>query len=322
MMRLALALTAIVAIAGVLASACGGSGSADDEFPRVVSLGKGDVFPAILNDSVVTGDNRLVLALTGKDDQLIRDASVHLRFFDLNDGTHFSSETDARFVPIEMSYIDEQAPTPEPTDAGAGGIYVAHVTFDRTGEWGLKAAVSANGQQLEEATFRFNVLDASSEPGIGDPAPASRQATLDTVGSIEEIDSSFPSRPAMHDITIADALQSGEPLVVAFATPAYCRSRTCAPVMDTIMDPLAQRYGSEAKFIHVEPYVLRDLRSGFQQNAVPATREWGIQSEPWVFVVGRDGRIAAKFQGPAALDEVESALQAALQPTPDSGSSG
>jgi hypothetical protein len=319
MMRIGLAALALVAL---LVSACGGSGSADDQFPRVVSLGKGDVFPAIVNDSVVTGDNRLVLTLTGKDDQPIRDAMVHLRFYDLNDDkTVFSSETDARFVPFEMSYVDEQAPTPEPTDVGPGGVYVAQVGFDRPGEWGLKAAVTINGERLEEAPFRFNVLEDSSEPRIGDPAPASRQATLDTVGGIEEIDSSFPPRPAMHDLTVADALQTGEPLVVAFATPAYCRSRTCAPVMDTIMDPLAQEYGAQAKFIHIEPYVLRDLRAGFQQNPVPATREWGIQSEPWVFIVGRDGRIAAKFQGPAALDEVESALQAAIAAPAGSDSS-
>jgi hypothetical protein len=102
------------------------------------------------------------------------------------------------------------------------------------------------------------------------------------------------------------------PLVVAFATPAYCRSRTCAPVMDTIMDPLYERYQDRATFIHIEPYELRDLRAGFVQNPVPATREWGVQTEPWVFVVGSDGRIVAKFEGPAALDEVESALEQAL----------
>ncbi len=243
----------------------------------------------------------------------MRDADVSLRFFDLNGGTEEKFSADARFVPIELSYIDEQAPEPEPTEAGTSGVYVANVTFDRAGEWGLKAAVTtADGRQLEEAPFRFNVLENSSEPGIGDEAPGSVQPTLATVGSVEEIDSSYPARPHMHDITIAEALERDKPVVVAFATPAYCRTRMCAPVMDTIMDPLYERYHDRATFIHVEPYVLRDLRAGFVQNPVPATREWGIQSEPWVFVVGRDGRIAGKYQGPIALDEVESVLQRAL----------
>ena len=118
----------------------------------------------------------------------------------------------------------------------------------------------------------------------------------------------------MHDRTIAAALTEGRPTVIAFATPAFCTSRVCAPVMDTVMDPLYERYGDRATFIHVEPFVLRDLRSGFVQNPVPAAREWQLQTEPWVFVVGADGRIAAKFEGIAGLDEVEQALVASLGP--------
>src|SRR3970282_354931 len=32
---------------------------------------------------------------------------------------------------------------------------------------------------------------------------------------------------------------------------------------------------------------------------VPAVEEWGIPSEPYVFVVDADGDVAAKFEGPA-----------------------
>jgi hypothetical protein len=278
-----------------------------------VSLGSGDAFPAIMNDSLAVGENRLVLSFTDAEDQLVHDANVSLRFFDLNDGDPRETATAAaRFVPIQLSYIDEQAPEPEPTDAGAGGVYVASVSFDRAGEWGFRATVTAGGEELDVAPFRFNVQEEASEPRIGDPAPPSVQATVDTVSSIEDIDSSFPPRPEMHDISIKDALATGRPLVIAFATPAYCRSRTCAPVMDTVMDPLFARYGDRAEFIHVEPFELRDLRAGFEQNPVPATREWQLQSEPWIFVVDGLGRVAGKFQGPVAIDEVESALQGAL----------
>jgi hypothetical protein len=315
MMRAPVRCVAAVMLAAVcvfVVAGCG-SGGDDEEFPRVVTLGQGEVFPAIVNDSLVVGENRLVMSLTNADDQLIRDAAVTLRFFDLGGDAEEKFSTDARFIPVTRSYIDEQAPQPEPTDAGESGVYVADVAFDRPGEWGVKAAVTvAGGDELEEAPFRFNVLEKSSEPGIGDAVPASVQATLESVGAVEEIDSSYPPRPHMHDITIADGLKLDRPLVVAFATPAYCRTRLCAPVMDTVMDPLYERYRDSATFIHVEPYVLRDLRAGFVQNPVPATREWGIQSEPWVFVVGSDGRVVAKYQGVMALDEVESALQRAL----------
>jgi len=308
----------VLALVGALAlasaAACGGSSGTDSAFPEVVTLGEGDVFPAVMNDSLGVGENRLLLNLTDANDELIRDAAVHLRIYDLNgDEPLLKSEADARFVPVEFSYVDEQAATPQPTGAGTGGVYVANVSFDRAGEWGLKASVTVGADTLEDAPFRFTVRDDTTEPSVGDPAPPSVQATVATSGSVEEIDSSFPPRPHMHDITIADALGQHRPLVIAFATPAYCRTRTCAPVMDTIMDPLFARYGGQATFIHVEPYVLRDLRAGFVQNAVPAAREWQIQSEPWIFIVGSDGRISAKFQGIMALDEVESALQRTLR---------
>ena len=78
------------------------------------------------------------------------------------------------------------------------------------------------------------------------------------------------------------------------------------------MDPLFARFGEQASFVHVEPYALRDLRAGFVQTPEPVTREWGIQSEPWIFVVDAEGRVAAKFEGIVAAGEVEQALETAL----------
>lgn len=294
--------------------ACGGSGDSSDDFPRVVTLGEGDVFPAILNSSLSPGENRLTLSLTGVDDEPLFGAEVHLRVFDLNDDPRQISGTDARFVPIELGYVDEQSEGAPRESSGDGGAYIANVSFERAGSYGLKVAVTHEGREFDEVPFRFDVQERTTEPAIGDDAPRSVQPTLATLPDIEEIDSSSPPRPSMHDVTIADAIASRKPAVIAFATPAYCRSRTCAPVMDTVMDPLQSEFGERAAFIHVEPYVLRDLRAGFVQNAVPATREWGLQSEPWIFVVGADGRIAGKFEGIVGVDEVRAVLERALAP--------
>ena len=86
--------------------------------------------------------------------------------------------------------------------------------------------------------------------------------------------------------------------------------------MDTVMDPLATSYGDRAVFIHIEPYVLLDLRQDNIQNTVPAMTEWRLSTEPWVFVVDGHGRIAGKFEGIIAADEVESILALALESTP------
>jgi hypothetical protein len=303
----------LVTVSLALTSACGsGEDDGTPSFPRVISLGDGEVFPAITNSSLAVGPNRVTMSLVDRDDAPISGAIVHLRYYDLNDGEpRLTAEMDARFVPVTFAYVDEQSGG-ETTDTGEGGAYVSSVSFDRAGDWGVEVTVTRDGETLEPVPYRFTVRDESTEPGIGDPAPPSVQQVLATAGSIEEIDSSHPVRTHMHDITIADALSLSSPTVIAFATPAFCRTRTCAPVMDTVMDPLYEEYKDRARFIHVEPYVLRDLRAANVQNPVPATLEWRLHSEPWIFVVGRDGRIAGKFEGIMSLDEVEAALIAAV----------
>ncbi len=307
--------TALIACVLALAfGGCGGSGDGDDdEFPRVITLGEGEIFPSILNSALGPGENRVSLSLTGADDAPLFGADVHLRVFDLNgDDPRQTLEADARFVPIELGYVDEQSDGSPRESSGDGGAYIAIVSFDDAGRYGLKIGVTHEGREYDEILFQFDVQERTREPAIGEEAPRSIQPTLATMPDIEEIDSSSPPRPAMHDLTIADAIAAGKPTVIAFATPAYCRSRTCAPVMDTVMDPLHVEFGERASFIHVEPYVLRDLRAGFVQNAVPATREWNLQSEPWIFVVGADGRIAGKFEGIVGPDEVRTVLEQAL----------
>ena len=40
--------------------------------------------------------------------------------------------------------------------------------------------------------------------------------------------------------------------------------------------------------------------------------DWRLQSEPWIFLIDPGGVIQARFEGPAARDEVKSAVDAML----------
>jgi hypothetical protein len=126
------------------------------------------------------------------------------------------------------------------------------------------------------------------------------QTTLRDVDDITEIDSSSPPRPEMHELTIAEAIDSGWPTVVAFATPAFCQSRVCGPLMDAVVDPLFERYADRVVFVHVEPFDLAKARGG-ELIPVPAVDEWGLQTEPWLFIIDQEGRVAGKFEAIVAL---------------------
>jgi peroxiredoxin len=41
-------------------------------------------------------------------------------------------------------------------------------------------------------------------------------------------------------------------------------------------------------------------------------REWGLQSEPWTFVVGADGRVKDKFEGSVSVTELSAAVRRLL----------
>ena len=309
------AVLAALAVLTTAAAACGGSSAPSaPEFPDVITLGEGEVFPVITNSALAVGENRFSLGLLDQENSPVLDADIHLRIFDLTgDEPVLSSEADAHFVPVELSFIDEQSGK-EKRLVGSNGVYVTQVSFDTAGAWGVQLDVTlADGRELEPIPFRFDVREETMELAIGDPAPASRQLTLADVDDVTEIDSSFPSRPHMHEITVADALAAGKPLLVAFATPAFCESRTCGPVMDTVMDPLYETYSDDAIFIHIEPFQLKELREGIDRIPVEATAEWGLQTEPWLFVIDAQGRIVAKFEGIIALDEVETVLVRVLE---------
>jgi hypothetical protein len=125
------------------------------------------------------------------------------------------------------------------------------------------------------------------------------------------IDSSTPPRPELHQLTVAEAIANGRPSVVAFATPAFCQTRFCGPVVDAVVMPLYERYGDRVNFLHIEPYQLEEARKG-RLVVIPEMQEWGLPSEPWIFVLDATGHVIAKFEGIMSKEEVEPALQRAL----------
>jgi hypothetical protein len=298
----------------VAAVACGGSSaSSGGRTPGPTPPATGEVSAVITNHSLAVGENRFSLMLLDQDNTPILDADVRLRFFDsTGDEPVLKSQADTRFIPSELFYVDEE--TGEKTYVESGvGVYVTDVSFDLPGRWAVDVSVAMDGSQIELVPLQFDVLEHSPEPAVGDPAPASRQLIASDVTDIAEIDSSFEPRLHMHDITVADALALHKPIVLAFAAPAFCTSRTCGPVMDTIMDPLYAKYRDRATLIHIEPLELKALREGAGRVHVPAAQEWGIETEPWIFVVDGQGRVAGKFEGIIALDEVESVLTRVLE---------
>lgn len=218
-----------------------------------------------------------------------------------------------RFLPVPGSTAAEGEPGPVAVSGvDARGVYAADVTFDRPGYWGVLVNADLQGQGPASAKTTFQVLAKNQVPAVGAPAPRTKNLTVGSKGVAKQaIDSRARTEgeipdPALHQTTIAQAIADRRPLVAVFSTPVYCVSQFCGPITDLIAG-LAPRY-PRAAFVHVE--VWRDFE---KRQVNKAAADWllrrGDLHEPWVFVVGPDGRIAARFDNVAAKAEIEAALE-------------
>ena len=61
----------------------------------------------------------------------------------------------------------------------------------------------------------------------------------------------------------------------------------------------------KAAFIAQEIYVDNDINKGFR----PQVGEWRLPTEPWTFVIGKDGRVVERFEGAVSVRELSAAVE-------------
>ena len=198
------------------------------------------------------------------------------------------------------------------------GDYIAPVTFAEAGVWGAEIATQTPGGQPETIRLSFQVSATSRVVHVGQKAPATRTPTLrDVGGDIARISTDTAPIKALYETSVADAIAAHEPFLVAFATPRFCKTAQCGPTLDRLK-PWVAKYPS-VKFIHVEPYKLTFEDGQLQPvltgdppdlTATEATEQWGLVSEPFIFVVDRDGAVRSSLELIFSDAEIKAALDA------------
>jgi hypothetical protein len=269
----------------------------------------------LTTSELVVGQNRLGFGLL-RDGRLLPDARVTVRVYALEgEDARLVAETPARYHRLEVIeegkriHIHPDGARHVHGDAtDVQGIYVAQVTFPRSGTWGLEILAQSGSNAVESARLSVGALAVSLAPMVGTPAPRSRNRIASDVSDLRQIDSSDPPDRRLHQTRIADAIAQGKPQVIVFATPRYCTSRVCGPVVD-IVRTLIPTYGDRVAFIHEEIW-----ESGSLQKFSSTVEEWNLRSEPWIFVVDGAGMVRARFEGVTTRRELEAALRLLLAP--------
>jgi len=184
-------------------------------------------------------------------------------------------------------------------------IYEAQVDLPEPGRWSVLAVSRAQGKTYGAAT-QIEVARDSPIPAPGEPAPRVETETLASAdGDVASIDTREPPSD-MHEVSFADV--SGEkPVALLFATPQLCQTRVCGPVVD-IAAQLEAKYGDEMEFIHQEVYEDNIVERGLR----PPLERFNLRTEPWLFTVDAQGRVAARLEGSFGNEGFERAIRAAL----------
>jgi hypothetical protein len=289
--RLTSKLAACAAAVALVAVSCGDTGEASPtgESPQASSID--DVFVVRASTDLAVGSERLLLGLAAADgrrlgsDELAASVAVWPE-----DDPSLRREVDASWVWAIP---------------GATGLYRATVAFDRPGVW-MAELIPATGARPAPIPLLVNAEPATAAVGSAAPPSDSPTASED----LAVISSDPEPDPRLYEMSIADAVGSGRPSVIAFSTPRFCQTAICGPTLEVVKSMVDDF--PDVNFVHVEVYDLvaspPDATSVEELVVAPAVIDWGLTSEPWVFVVDAEGTIAGRFEGVVDAAELAALL--------------
>jgi hypothetical protein len=313
-------------LAATLLAGCGGDGGSDSDSPEEASrpAPPASDFPAAEGRSleqvlsavtaegpVVTpaarvlheGKNRLSFGVftTGKEPIDDAELAIYATPGNLNGPGPAIGPFPARIESVETEPAFRAESTAADPDAPKV-IYIADVPLNKPGKWTF-AAMTKQGDAFGGSLVPTPSLVGQFDevPAAGEKAPVTDTDVAADHPDISEIDTRQPPS-SMHDENLRDVLGK-KPVVLLFATPALCQSRICGPVVD-VAEQVKRDSGDDVAFIHQEIYNDNNLDKGSR----PPVVDYRLPSEPWLFVIDRNGSIDTVIEGAFGIDELQAAV--------------
>jgi hypothetical protein len=195
---------------------------------------------------------------------------------------------------------------PGTSEAASGGVTKIYIARFRLAQPGTYTILAQPDGAAIQGIANLKVATRPQAPGVGDRAVPSRTPTLASAGGDPTlVTTASPPDRSLLRYSVAESLAAHAPFVLVFATPKYCQSRTCGPVVDVAKAVQKRFAGTGVRFIHVEVYQDNNPAQGYNRWF----KEWRLPSEPFVFLVGRDGRIKGRFEGSVSVGELSAAVR-------------
>lgn len=210
-------------------------------------------------------------------------------------------ELDSSFT-FTVSFDGEQVADPVVIEPHSDGLPLPYlplpVEFPRPGIYDVETEY--DGRRLNSQVQVFDPAQVE-QPLVGEQLPPTPTPTTSQAFEVNPICTLNPQCP-FHAVDLRDVIGQGTPVAVLLASPAYCRTNVCGPILDLLIGEAEGREGLIT--IHSEVYRnpkgVRDLS---EAQLAPLPSDYNMPFEPCLFVADGNGALVAR--GDIVLDRAE-----------------
>lgn len=143
-------------------------------------------------------------------------------------------------------------------------------------------------------------FEDASRLQVGMTVPSLRTKTLqDAGGDLTKITSYRYPDERMYEYSLDQALASGKPVLLEFATPGHC---TVCDTQLQMLKGLLEKYNGQVVFLHLDQY----------QNP-QAFKAYTVIGDPWTFVIDGKQTVRYKQAGRMLYGELDAVIQGVLK---------
>jgi hypothetical protein len=210
---------------------------------------------------------------------------------------------------FRVTYDGEQVGEPVEVQPHGDGVPRPYLpfefTFPRPGVYDIET--EHDGVTVSSPVQAF-VAEEVPSPVVGDALPPASTPTTTQSFEVDPICTRVPTCP-FHEHDLTAALQTDLPIVVLLATPAYCRTTACGPILDLLIETAEGL--EDVIVIHSEVYknpkAVRDLT---EAALAPLPDLYSMPFEPALFVTDASHTVVAR--GDIVVDRAEMSEMLAL----------
>lgn len=276
-----------------------------DAWPAAGQASSSGPLPLLANSDLAPGANRLILGLVDSASFPIGSPAWTLK------GEIFDITTDgcspiAAATPLLFTWAIDNV----------RGFFIGTTEIpDGAREIGLVISGTDAAGATVLVRFTSFVQASGTAPRPGDAAPnVATPIAASSPQGVAGVSTDPDPRADFYTHSASELLATGTPFLIAFASPAFCVSQACGPTLTLLKEAAARNPG--VAIIHVEPYqmswngtrLIPVLATGGGLQATSIVTAWQVPVEPWIFTVGRDGRILRSLEGVVSADDLDAAL--------------